>query len=162
MPGTIIKHMLSTGIIKLLLGALLFSPAGSMEPVVTAKLTLASSTVVAGKSVRGTATVTIPAGWHAYAPPAPDGFHAFNLKGLNSGFGFKASYPAGKPLEVAGQEGTVMVYEGTVKVPVTITVPSKAKKGRTTLKMQVDYQLCDDSTCLRPDSKTVTATVTVK
>lgn len=154
--------MLSTGIIKLLLGALLFSPAGLMEPVVTAKLTLASSTVAVGKSVRGTVTVTIPAGWHAYAPPAPEGFHAFGLKLLNPGFGFKPSYPAGKPMEVPGQDENVMVYENTVKVPVTISVPAKSKKGRTTLKVQVNYQLCDDSTCLRPDSKTVSAAVTLK
>lgn len=134
--------------------------AMAQAPKPTASIKLAKTTASKNKEFKGDVTVVIPKGFHAYQnPPAKD--YEIPLK-ITSADGsvkiVKAAYPKGKSGNAGGSE--TMVYEGTVKIPVTFKAPAKA--GKTSIKVKVNYQLCDDSACFPPSTVETTATVTVK
>lgn len=114
-----------------------------------------------GATVKATARVSIPQGWHAYQnPPRSKYENPLTLKlGKTS---VKASgfvYPKGKLITASGEK--TLVYEGKVAVPFRVTVPKSAKVGTMRVPVIVEYQLCSDTTCLQPSEITATLLVTV-
>src|SRR5688500_2025115 len=59
-------------------------------------------------------------------------------------------FPAPKSHKLAGE--TLSVFDGDVKLKLTLKVAPNAPIGRTMLTGKVNYQTCDDRACLRPDS----------
>jgi len=132
---------------------------GSTAPV--ASLKIVSPTVVVNKTVQAVITLTFADGLHGYQNPASDptlipvsvsiSDKAFHL--------LKVDYPKGRPTKVEGEPKPVSVYEGTIKIPVTLQAP--AKPGKITLNLKVEYQQCNAQTCFPPSSLNTTATVNV-
>jgi DsbC/DsbD-like thiol-disulfide interchange protein len=60
------------------------------------------------------------------------------------------AYPAPKSHQLAGE--TLSVFDGDVRLKLTLKVAPNAPVGRTILTGKVSYQACDDRACLRPDS----------
>ena len=114
-----------------------------------------------GASVKATARVTIPDGWHAYQNP-PKSQYQNPLKlslGKTAAKASAFSYPKGKPEVFAGEE--TLVYEGRQTVTFRVTVPKTAKSGALKVPVVVAYQLCNDKTCLPPSTMDATLIVTV-
>ena len=124
-------------------------------------VTLDAVKAKAGTTVKATARVTIPEGWHAYQNPPKSQFEN-PLKMSLGKTSVKASawaYPKGKAVTFSGEE--TLVYEGKIAVPFRVTVPKGTKPGALRVPIKVDYQLCSDKTCLPPTSTEATLLVTV-
>ncbi|MEZ0324661.1 MAG: protein-disulfide reductase DsbD domain-containing protein, partial [Fimbriimonas sp.] len=52
-----------------------------------------------------------------------------------------------------------MVYQGRVEIPVEIKVPAKA--GKQTIKLAVNYQQCNESSCFPPGKIALISKLTV-
>jgi DsbC/DsbD-like thiol-disulfide interchange protein len=111
--------------------------------------------IIAGTKaqVQGTLNFTIPSGWHAYQNPPKSQFEnplqmTITTKGAKLA---SVSYPKGKEM------GESLVYEGTVSIPFTVSVPSSVKpvRGTYSINAEVSYQLCNESTCIPPQSTTL-------
>ncbi len=139
--------------------ASLFLTLAVQEPTLTAKVTVDS---LKKDVVKGTVTVNLPEGWHAYQnPPKSEWENPLTVKSKTKGFTFsKLSYPAGKAMSSFGSE--TLVYEGEVKIPFEAKIAKtvKAKKGAYTFNFEISYQICNESTCKPPAS--LDASVVVK
>jgi DsbC/DsbD-like thiol-disulfide interchange protein len=60
------------------------------------------------------------------------------------------AYPAPKSHKLG--EETLSVFDGDIRLKLTLKVAPNAPVGRTVLTGKVSYQACDDRACLRPDS----------
>lgn len=116
----------------------------------------------AGQSVAGTVLVTIPSGLHAYQnPPSKDYMIPLTVSVATKGVKLKsAKYPAGKPEQISGESAPVRVYEGTVRIPVTVVVPKK--HGKVQVAFTVHYQECNQSSCFRPGDVTAITSLNVQ
>ncbi len=131
--------------------------AGQAKPTVTFDAVKAKP----GATIKVVARVSIPEGWHAYQNP-PKSEYENPLKLSLGKTTVKASswgYPKGKAQVFSGQN--TLVYEGKIAVPFRVTVPKTAKKGTLKVPVRVEYQLCNDSTCLPPSTTETTLLVTV-
>jgi DsbC/DsbD-like thiol-disulfide interchange protein len=132
----------------------------SKDPSVSLRLNTA--TAKAGGTVKGTVTIVIPPGYHAYAPDESGNYVKLKVSASSAPIAkLTAAYPKGKPKKLPGFEETVSVYTGTVRIPVTIGL-AKNKTGRQTLKVQVLYQLCDEDACYPQGTKSTSATLTIQ
>ena len=114
----------------------------------------------AGQTVSGTVLVTIAGGLHAYQnPPSQD--YMIPLSVSVTGAKLKAAkYPAGKAENMAGEKAPVRVYEGTVRIPVSIMLPKK--RGKQQIAFKVHYQECNDKACFPPGDVTAKAAINVR
>jgi DsbC/DsbD-like thiol-disulfide interchange protein len=117
--------------------------------------------VAAGAKVTLTVTVTFGPGLHGYQnPPAQDYEIPVTVKIDGKEFKVvKIAYPAGVDTKMGGSEKPTKAYEGTIKIPITLTAPTKV--GAKNLKITVGYQQCDESTCFPPGDVSATVKVNV-
>jgi DsbC/DsbD-like thiol-disulfide interchange protein len=59
-------------------------------------------------------------------------------------------YPAPKSHKLGDE--ILSVFDGDVRLKLTLKIAANAPVGRTILTGKVSYQACDDRACLRPDS----------
>lgn len=112
------------------------------------------ATVKSGQTVKGTLTVTIPAGYHAYQNP-PAKSYQIPLKVVAADKYTKVTkvtYPKGKTATAGGE--SAKVYNGKITIPVYF----KAGASKN-YKVKVSYQLCSASSCYPPSSLVARATV---
>jgi len=128
-------------------------------PVVSLKVT--SAKIVAGKPFDAVVTVTFSDGLHGYQNPQSDPslIPVTVTAGDKSLSVLKVNYPKGTPETVAGESKPINVYEGTIKIPVSIKAP--VKLGKLVVKLSLGYQECNAQSCFPPSSITVEASVTV-
>lgn len=115
--------------------------------------------VAPGKTIKGSVTVTFAEGWHGYQNPPSDPYQnpvALSMKAKYVKLG-KIVYPVGIIKDLAGTK--TAVYEGTITIPFEIIAPKKAQI--LALAFTLNYQQCDDSTCLPPGSVQFKGTVKV-
>jgi DsbC/DsbD-like thiol-disulfide interchange protein len=115
--------------------------------------------VALGKPVQATVKITFDTGWHGYQnPPTKDYMIPVKVESATKGVTVKAAYPKGVIMDFGGE--STAVYEGTVSIPVTITLPKKL--GASEFKLNVSYQQCNAETCQPPANVVLTGKVTVK
>lgn len=115
-----------------------------------------------GAKVQGTVEVTFSDGLHGYQNPPTDSYQ-IPVKVTVDTKGFvlaKLVYPKGIMKAIGGDTKASAVYEGTVKIPITVTVPAKA--GASEVKVTVSYQQCNDQACFPPDKVTSAAKILIK
>ncbi len=132
---------------------------GARRVTLTAK---PPASIAAGATGEIVLTLKIEDGYHIQADTAKDPWYATKVtvsapKGVKDIKFGKAVFPASTPLKV--DKETVDVFEGTITVKVPVT-PAASAKGAYKLKLALDYQACDEKSCLPPD--TITREVTVK
>jgi DsbC/DsbD-like thiol-disulfide interchange protein len=154
--------MKSVRILAVVCCAMLGVVALAAAPSATVKFTLADKSATPGSTVKGTVKITIPAGEHAYQNPASkDYMIPLTVKSSTKDVKLvSAAYPKGVPRQTVGETDEVMVYEGTVEVPVVLRL--SAKTGTVTIKLTVGYQLCTEHNCDAPEEVVVTAKIDVK
>lgn len=136
----------------------LFSVGFAQEPVVV-RLELPKS-VKPGAVVKGKAMVRFGEGWHGYQNPPSDPYQnpvtlKLDTKGLKLS---KVTYPKGVMMDFGGTP--TAVYEGEITILFEMVAPKKV--GDTPLTFSVNYQQCNESTCLPPSSAQIKVTLAVK
>ena len=115
-----------------------------------------------GATVTGTVEVTFAEGLHGYQnPPTTPDLIPIVLTVDTKDVKLKpVTYPAGKSEKVAGSNTAVMVYEGTIKIPVKVVLPKK--HGKLSVAFKLSYQQCNASSCYPPSDVSASAPITVK
>ena len=118
-----------------------------------------------GEVVRGVLAVHIKEGWHIYANPTG----AVDLKPTilvldpgQAATDLSVDYPAGQT-KVLGSLGTekVALYEGKIDIPFRVSLPREIRAGKTTVRLRLNYQACNDRVCLAPASLAIPLEVSV-
>lgn len=135
--------------------------AQGARPVFLKATAVAPKTVTPGQPFDLTVTVIVDAPYHIQANPAADGYiptevKLGTVKGLTAG---KVVYPAGMQVTIAGDK--LSVYEGTIKVTVTVTPDKTLKPGKLSLPFSVHYQGCNDQVCYPPTDAQATVALSV-
>jgi thiol:disulfide interchange protein DsbD len=122
---------------------------------------VAPKTVTPGKPFELAVMLTIDAPYHVQANPATDGYIATEVrvgavKGLAAG---APVYPQGMEVKISGDK--LSVYEGEVKVTVTIKPARTLKPGKITLPLTIHYQGCNDKVCYPPTDYPMTVVLSV-
>jgi DsbC/DsbD-like thiol-disulfide interchange protein len=140
---------------------LLYAAAFGQVPQVRAQLTVAQKTAVAGGKDNGVVKVTFPEGLHGYQnPPTKDYMIPVAVAAKTKAFKLQSvKYPKGVARKTVGEEGDVMVYDGTVEIPVVIQMPSKP--GPVSISLAVSWQTCTDAECGPPEEVVVTQKIVV-
>jgi len=143
---------------SVLAGLALWSVGYAQEPVAI-RFELPGP-VKPGAVVKGKAMVRFGEGWHGYQNPPTDSYqNPVTLKLDTKGFKLsKVVYPKGVMKDFGGTP--TAVYEGEITINFEFVAPKKV--GKHALKFSVDYQQCNDSTCLPPSSATVNMNLVVK
>jgi DsbC/DsbD-like thiol-disulfide interchange protein len=121
-------------------------------------------TIKKGVATKGTVTLSIPGGLHtnsnrpgsSYAIPT-----TLSLTSANAKVGGVA-YPRGKNKKFSFSEETLNIYEGTVTMSFTVSVPANFKGDSIKVRAVVKFQACNDEVCFPPKTKEVTLTASVK
>jgi uncharacterized protein YyaL (SSP411 family) len=93
-------------------------------------------------------TLEIAAGWHLQANPASEAYLVPTAVTAEGGELRNLSYPAGQPVTAAFAHEPLSVYSGKVEIRGEVSG---------TARLVVTYQPCDDTRCLPPVERTVTA-----
>lgn len=149
---------------SLILLSALVSLGLAQAPDPTVTVSAPPKQVAAGAKLTLTVTLTFAEGFHGYQnPPAQEYEIPVTIKVDGKEFKVvKVAYPAGKDAKIGGSDTATKAYEGSIKIPITLTAPTKV--GAKTLKITVGYQQCDETTCFPPSeiSKTVKVNVVKK
>jgi DsbC/DsbD-like thiol-disulfide interchange protein len=119
--------------------------------------------VTKGSSARGVVSILIPAGLHVNSNK-PSSQYAIPTTVKLSGTGVKIggiSYPRGANRKFEFTENPINVYEGTVRIPFSVTVPASFSGDVVRLRATVKYQACTNEVCYPPKSKEITITAKV-
>jgi hypothetical protein len=133
--------------------AVLFAAVAGTLPMqeVPPKVTLTvPKTVAAGKEFRATVTVTFSEGLHGYSNPPTDPFlNPVKFAVADPAFKLvRVTYPKGVVKDIQGKQ--TGIYEGSIKIELTLRAPSKP--GKPLLRLRMDYQQCTETTCYPPSS----------
>ncbi|MER3413327.1 MAG: hypothetical protein C4341_03640 [Armatimonadota bacterium] len=118
--------------------------------------------VKAGAKAQVVVRVEVPEGFHAYTPEVGGSYRPLRID-LKEGpvDMLKPDFPKGEMKQFPGLSSEPLpVYEGTVDIPVEVTL-SKDAKGEVTATLTVETQLCTDAVCYQPNLHDVTFTVKV-
>ena len=145
----------------MIIGGIAAIAYGDKTPA-TVQFKLAQKSATAGSKVKGTITITFPEGKHAYQnPPSKDYMIPLTVASASKEYKLgPVKYPKGVGRQTVGETEDVMVYEGTVEVPVVIEL--SGKPGPIVVKLTVGYQQCTEHDCNAPEEIVVTAKITVK
>ncbi|MCK9408444.1 MAG: protein-disulfide reductase DsbD [Bacteriovoracaceae bacterium] len=137
-----------------------FSNAQSINPV---KISLPTSTVemVAGEQRMVMLTVDIESPWHINSHiPNDESLIATKVSASGNGISLgKTNFPNPHDVTFSFSEQPVSVFEGKIDITLTLTAEKNAIAGKQPVTVKLNYQACNDQTCLAP--KTVSATVEV-
>lgn len=144
---SIIGTMVSTILGVMALGAM-------QAPKAQIKVTINPKPVSAGVYA-ASAKVTFPEGWHGYTNPVKDEYDTpVSLKSLTKGATLESvKYPPANA-EFTGKP----VYEGEISITFQLKL-AKAPTKKTEVEVGVNYQMCNDRSCLPP--ATVSTKVTI-
>ncbi|HWA83271.1 MAG TPA: protein-disulfide reductase DsbD domain-containing protein [Fimbriimonadaceae bacterium] len=115
-----------------------------------------------GATVSGTIELSFADGLHGYQNPPTDEYQIpVKVSVDTKGFTLKkVTYPKGVMKSIGGDPKPCGVYEGTVKIPIVVTIPAKA--GAAEVKFVVSYQQCNDASCFPPAKVTGIAKLQIK
>lgn len=125
---------------------------------------ITGGSVVRGDSAKGAIVLSIPGGLHVNSS-RPASEYAIPTTVRLSGAGVRISgptFPRGVNRKFQFSENTINVYEGTVRFPFTVTVPTGFKGDTVRLRAVVRYQACTDEVCYPPRNKEITITARVR
>ncbi|MCC9600716.1 DUF255 domain-containing protein [Stieleria sp. JC731] len=120
---------------------------------VSAKLT--KSKLNKGDKCELSVTIQIDSGFHLYAENKDVDFVAPTKLRFESADGIQLGAPEkSKPTRiedpVIGQ--TLEIYEKSLEYKLPISVATSAKEGQNPINITIDFQACDDKTCLQPQT----------
>jgi uncharacterized protein YyaL (SSP411 family) len=111
---------------------------------------LNTNKLVPGKTSLVAVVVDIEKGWHINSNPAAEFFipTVFKMKSDDGLKLKKVTYPKGKKLELEGIDEPLLVYEGRVILYAELEVPKSLAGKSIKVRMDLEYQACNDKKCL--------------
>lgn len=111
------------------------------------------------------ARATVEPGWYIYAMIQPPGGPTALRISVPEGQPFTAAGPVGGPAPKRAWDAAFEIesakHDGTVTFTVPVRLDADAAAGTTTLTLQIRYQACSDTLCLRPTTETLSLPVEV-
>ena len=107
-----------------------------------------------GSELKAQLNVKIENTWHINSNKPIDEFLIPSLVSAN-GKGIKlvkVKYPEAHEVKLSFSEVPVSVYEGETEIGLTFKVQENAPIGKQTVEVKLDYQACNDVSCLPPNS----------
>ena len=117
----------------------------------------------AGSQVRATLTAAIKSPWHINSRKPNEDFLIPSVvtakaKGIKLA---SVKYPEAHVLDLSFSEQPVSVYEKKANFELTFAVGNTASAGKQNVQVTLNYQACDDKTCMPPTSVSTTFVVDV-
>ncbi|MDG2423211.1 MAG: DUF255 domain-containing protein [Phycisphaerales bacterium] len=104
-----------------------------------------------GQSAKAEIVIIIEKGWHLTAPKQVDPFAiGMSIASLDASVEVQAKWPEAHPFE--GPDGPVTAYEGTIRIPITITAIGPVSEDP---RIMLSWQACNDRVCDRPQSERI-------
>lgn len=144
------------------LGSLLLVSAANAQTI-SVSGSITGGSAAKGKAARGVVVLKIPGGLHVNSS-RPGNRYQIPTSIRLSAAGARVSgptYPRGKNRKFQFSDEVINVYEGTVRVPFTVTVPAGFRGNTVSVRAVVRYQACTDEVCYAPRSTEITMTARV-
>lgn len=125
---------------------------------------LSQAAFLPGSTARAALTAEISAGWHINSHTPPDDYMIPTVLNVEAPEGLKVArllYPEAEEKELGISDIPLPLYEGTVTFGAVIEISEDIAPGEYAITLILDYQGCDNMTCLQPESKSVELTVNV-
>lgn len=123
------------------------------HPLIQAEALIVEGAFAPGAECPVVVTIKIKEGWHINANPAqPKFLKATELKAefTNGSQMGKVTYPPGTEIMSEGVEEPISVYEGTIELKSTITVPENFSGQAENITLTIRYQACNEKECQQP------------
>lgn len=143
-----------------------YSQFGNSEPKVDVKSYLSVDKVIPGDAFKLALKVDIKDGWHINSnKPNEDFLIPTKLSVINPGKGFfnleNVVYPEAQEVKLSFSDKPLSVWEGEVFIGGVLKAPTDIQPGNYLLIVKLNYQSCNNSTCLAPISVSDTLQVVV-
>ena len=138
----------------LLLSLIVENSYSQAEDIVKISVQKPAVEVQKGKQFIVELTAAINPGWHINSDKPNDEFlipSVVSAKGKDIKL-FQVKYPKHREIKFSFSELPVSVYEGQTKIGLTFKVLENASAGKQSVEVILDYQACNDVTCLPPKS----------
>jgi thiol:disulfide interchange protein DsbD len=137
--------------------------AFSQPQVVSANLDKTSQQAKAGSEINLILNAKIDNTWHINSNKPNDEFLIPSVIAVK-GNGVKLTsvkYPQAHDITLSFSDTPVSVYEGEVKFELTIAIDKSAAAGKQTIEVRLNYQACNDQSCLPPNSASANMTLEI-
>ncbi|MGE5439760.1 MAG: cytochrome c biogenesis protein CcdA [Bacteroidota bacterium] len=140
---------------------------GGEESHIKLNARLSQTEAAAGSKVKLTARVSIESSWHINSNKPNEDYlipTALTLDKAKNPARLQLTsvrYPAAKNIKFEFSETPVSVYEGEVTINAELQVPADAKPGKYPVKLVLNYQSCNNNTCLPPSAAESNVTLNV-
>lgn len=140
------------------------APAGAevAQEHVQLRVNVDSPTYWRYQRLNATVQLDVAPGWHVYAAPTPDGYTPLHVEVqgevVEAG---QPIWPEPAPFQVSGLDERFQTYQGQVHVvvPFELVVPRGEAMGDRAVRVEVQYQACDATSCDLPRHATLEVTV---
>lgn len=143
------------GMLALLLAGTVTAPAAEEPPVVSARVVHSQSAYPQGGTYELAIELNIREGYHINSdqPSEPDLFPSSLILNCGAACTFSpARWPKAQPYKASWQNKPLMALSGKTLVRLSVTVAKDAAVTQHMLSARLNYQACDDQSCLMPDS----------
>lgn len=127
------------------------------------KITVPEIVVHAGESSVIKIKIEIKKGYHIQANKVNDEYLVPTILAISDYKTIKPGipqYPRSKKIQLEDTDISLDVYDGVFEIKIPVTVAKEIPKGKHTIKGTLQYQACDNKTCLFP--KTIAFSFTIK
>ncbi|MEI7811927.1 MAG: cytochrome c biogenesis protein CcdA [Ignavibacteria bacterium] len=145
--------------IKLLISLVIMLPVfvfGQAENHIKIKATGQFSNVKAGGDFELKLKVNVDELWHINSDKPNEDYlipTRLRLKDVKKDFVLSGiKYPAGRNIKLGFSDKPLSVFEGEFIITGTVRTSQKLMPGRYIVSLELDYQACNNSSCLAPDS----------
>jgi thiol:disulfide interchange protein len=132
---------------------------------VTYTLRTEQSAVAAGGSFQAVLQARLAEGWHLYSMTQPAGGPVPTTITIGDSQVFSLAGAVVQPEAIVSFDENFGIdteyFEGNADFVIPVAVSAQASAGRHPLPVRIRYMLCSDTVCLPPQTKTLTAEVTV-
>jgi len=125
---------------------------------------LSRDLVRAGDEIKIAVPASVDAGYHVNSNKPKEPNLIATVLSITSSDGIKTTatrYPKAKDYTFEFSDKPVSVYEGNFNIFAKVRVPENLKPGNYKLTLNVEYQACNDHSCLAPNSASATVTIHV-
>ena len=141
-----------------------FAQIGFDEELVEIEVYSSFDKIIAGTDLKIAVKAVTQESWHINSNKPNEDYLIPTELGLTEGSPFnltKTIYPKSVNVEFAFSDVPVSVYEGEVLFGGVINIPADVKPGDYDLEFTLDYQGCNDISCMAPATVSKTLTISI-
>lgn len=130
-----------------------YAQFGLQKNVVKLKAFQSFDKVYAGSEFKLAARLDVDGGWHINSDKPHESFLIPTKLTIDSTSGFtlsKVVYPVAKDIKLSFSETPLSVWEGEIFIGGLVHTPENTAPGKYPLVVEVEYQSCNNMTCLPP------------